>query len=71
MSFVDLSIAEIATDYSVPVDKVLSVCDRLEITYKNQNTYLALEDAKAMINQILSETRLTGTGESVGETEVT
>ena len=56
MGFADLSIAEIAADYSIPVDKVLSVCDKLLIAYKNQNTRLALEDAKAIISQILSET---------------
>ncbi len=56
MGFADLSIAEIAADYSIPVDKVLSVCDQLLIAYKNQNTRLALEDAKAIISQIMSET---------------
>ena len=56
MGFADLSIAEIAADYSIAVDKVLSVCDQLLIAYKNQNTRLALEDAKAIISQILSET---------------
>jgi hypothetical protein len=56
MGFADLSIAEIATDYSVPVEKVLSICDKLLIAYKNPKTRLALEDAKAIISQIVSET---------------
>jgi hypothetical protein len=55
MGFADLSIAEIAADYSTPVEKVLSICDELGIAYKNQKTRLALEDAKAIITQILSE----------------
>lgn len=41
MAFADLSIAEIATDYSVPVEKVLSMCDELLIAYKNPKTPLA------------------------------
>jgi len=60
MGFADLSIAEIAEDYSIPVDKVLSMCDQLGIAYKNQKTRLALEDVKAIIYQILSETDPTG-----------
>ncbi|ARV61611.1 hypothetical protein BZZ01_25995 [Nostocales cyanobacterium HT-58-2] len=71
MGFADLSIAEIATDYSVPVEKVLSLCDKLLIAYKNPKTRLALEDAKAIISQILSERQPEGTNNSVGETEVT
>ncbi|NJM71718.1 MAG: hypothetical protein HC862_16785 [Scytonema sp. RU_4_4] len=51
MGFADLSIAELATDYSVPVEKVLSVCDELLIAYKNPKTRLALEDAKAIISK--------------------
>jgi hypothetical protein len=71
MGFADLSIAEIATDYSVPVEKVLSICDKLLIAYKNPKTRLALEDAKAIISQIVSETHPEDTSNSVGETEVT
>ncbi|MBO3457896.1 hypothetical protein G7B40_036175 [Aetokthonos hydrillicola Thurmond2011] len=70
MGFADLSIGEIAADYSIPVDKVLSICDQLKIAYKNQKTRLALEDAKAIISEILSEQASTGTNNNVGETEV-
>lgn len=55
MGFADLSIAEIAADYSLPVEEVLSLCDRLGIAYKHPQTRLALEDAKAVISQILSQ----------------
>ncbi|BAY44544.1 hypothetical protein SAMD00079811_21440 [Scytonema sp. HK-05] len=71
MGFADLSIAEIAADYSVSVEKVLSICDKLLIAYKNPQTRLALEDAKAIISQIVSETHPEDTSNSVGETEVT
>jgi DNA-binding MurR/RpiR family transcriptional regulator len=55
MGFADLSIAEIAADYSVSVATVLSKCDQLGIAYKTSKTRLALEDAKAIISQILSQ----------------
>jgi hypothetical protein len=55
MGFADLSIAEIAADYNLPVEEVLALCDRLGIAYKNPQTRLALEDAKAIISQILSQ----------------
>ena len=55
MGFADLSIAEIAADYSIPVEKVFSLCNQLGIAYKHQKTRLALEDAKAIIeNRFLS-----------------
>lgn len=54
MGFAELSIAEIAIEYDLSPEKVFELCDRLGITYKNQQTCLALEDAKAIISQILS-----------------
>ncbi|QSJ18346.1 hypothetical protein JYQ62_05905 [Nostoc sp. UHCC 0702] len=71
MSFADLSIAEIATDYSIPVEKVFSLCNQLGIAYKHQKTLLALEDAKAIISQLLSEIHRKGTNGSVSDTDVT
>ncbi|MFW9258181.1 hypothetical protein A4S05_16430 [Nostoc sp. KVJ20] len=71
MGFADLSIAEIAADYSIPVEKVFSLCNQLGIAYKHQKTRLALEDAKAIISQISSETHPKGTSDSVGDNEVT
>jgi len=65
MGFADLSIAEIAADYSVSVATVLSLCDQLGIAYKNSETRLALEDAKAIISQIMSQ--YPSTGDSVSE----
>jgi hypothetical protein len=50
MGFADLWIAEIATDYINPVEKVFSLCKQLLIAHKHQNTRLALEDAKAINN---------------------
>ena len=55
MGFADLSIAEIAADYSLSEAEVMVLCDRLGIAYKNPQTRLALEDAKAIISQILSQ----------------
>jgi hypothetical protein len=55
MGFADLSIAEIAADYNLPAVEVMVLCDRLGIAYKNHQTRLALEDAKAVISQILSQ----------------
>ncbi len=53
MGFADLSIKSIATEYDLTVQSVFSLCDQLGIAYKNQDTNLALEDAKAVIMQIL------------------
>jgi len=64
MGFADLSIAEIAEDYSLPPKEVLYLCDQLGIAYKTCNTRLALEDAKAIISQILSQRHHSGTSGS-------
>ncbi|WP_414515447.1 hypothetical protein [Nostoc sp. PCC 9305] len=71
MGFADLSIAEIAADYSIPVEQVFSLCNQLGIAYKHQKTRLALEDARAIISQISSEIRPKGTNDLVGDREVT
>jgi hypothetical protein len=55
MGFADLSIAEIAADYNLPVEEVLRLCNQLGIAYKSPQTRLALEDAKAVISNILSQ----------------
>jgi hypothetical protein len=55
MGFADLSIADIAAEYNLSVKTVFHLCDQLGVTYKNQQTNLALEDAKAVIAQILSQ----------------
>lgn len=55
MGFADLSIVDIATEYDLPVETVFSLCDQLGVSYKNQGTNLALEDAKAVISLILSQ----------------
>jgi hypothetical protein len=55
MGFADLSIGEIAADYNLPVEEVLHLCEQLGIAYKNPQTRLALEDAKAVISNILSQ----------------
>lgn len=61
MGFADLSIAEIAADYNLPVEEVLVLCNQLGIAYKNPQTRLALEDAKAIISEILSRTHPSST----------
>lgn len=55
MGFADLSIAEIATDYDLTVEDVFALCDQLGIAYKTCKSRLALEDAKAIMTQILSQ----------------
>lgn len=55
MGFADLSIAAIAAEYDLPVEAVFHLCRQLGINYKNQQTNLALEDAKAIIANILSQ----------------
>ncbi|HEY9607418.1 MAG TPA: translation initiation factor IF-2 [Allocoleopsis sp.] len=55
MGFADLSIAEIAAEYDLPAEDVFYLCQQLGITYKTQETRLALEDAKAIISKILSK----------------
>lgn len=55
MGFADLSIAEIAQDYNLPVEAVCRLCDQLGIAYKNPQTRLALEDAKAIMANIIAQ----------------
>ena len=55
MGFAELSLAEIAEEYKISVETVLGLCDQMGISYKNEQTCLALEDAKALIYQILSQ----------------
>ncbi|BAY26991.1 hypothetical protein NIES2100_68110 [Calothrix sp. NIES-2100] len=61
MGFADLLIAEIAADYSIPVDKGFSLYNHLLIADKHQKTRLALAVAKAIIPQLLSEKYPKGT----------
>jgi hypothetical protein len=49
------AIAQIAEDYQLPVEKVLDLCDQLGIAYKTAQTRLPLEDAKAIMSQIIAE----------------
>jgi hypothetical protein len=53
MGFAELSIADIAAEYNLSVEKVYALCDNLGVKYKDHRTCLALEDAKAIINDIL------------------
>jgi hypothetical protein len=55
MGFADLSIADIAAEYNLPVAQVCYLREQLAIAYKTQETNLVLEDAKAIISKILSE----------------
>lgn len=61
MGFANLSIAEIAADYDTAVTEVFQICDRLGIPYKNPQTRLALEDAKAIISEIMAHSQGSGT----------
>lgn len=60
MGFADLSLAEIAEDYNLSVEEVCHLCDRLGIAYKNPQTRLALEDAKAILASIMAQTQDSG-----------
>lgn len=62
MGFADLSIAEIAEDYNLSVEDVIALVEQLGIAYKTCNTRLALEDAKEIISQILSQRHSSGSG---------
>lgn len=55
MGFAELSLADIAAAYNLSLEQVFALCDRLSISYKDGQTNLALEDAKAIISLILSE----------------
>lgn len=57
MGFADLSIAEIAEDHHCSVAEVCEVCDNLAITYRDAETRLALEDAKAVIQALMVKQR--------------
>ena len=57
MGFADLSIAEIAEDYNLPVEEVLRLCDQLGIAYKNPQTRLALEDMREIMSEIEAKRR--------------
>ncbi len=55
MSFAELSIADIAEEYHLSAQEVFSLCDQMSISYKDEQTCLALEDAKAVISHILAQ----------------
>ncbi len=59
MGFADLSIADIAAEYHWSIPSVMALCDRFQIAYKDQNTHLALEDAKTVIMAILEQSSST------------
>lgn len=60
MGFADLSIAEIAEDYHLSVEEVFHWCNLLGITYRDAQTRLALEDAKAIILKVLAQREQSG-----------
>jgi hypothetical protein len=53
MGFADISIEDLAEDYSLPVAQVIELCDQMAIPYQNQKSNLALEDAKKIILAVL------------------
>jgi hypothetical protein len=57
MGFADLSIVEIAEDHDCTTAEVCQICDRLGIAYRDAETRLALEDAKAVMQAILAQQR--------------
>lgn len=61
MGFADLSIDDIAAEYDLPIETVFHLCERLGVSYKDRQTNLALEDAKAVISAILANRSQTNT----------
>lgn len=57
MGFADLSIADIAEDHHCSVAAVCQVCDELAVAYRDAETHLALEDAKAVIQALMKKQR--------------
>lgn len=57
MGFVELSIADIATEYHLAIEEVFKLCKQLGVSYNNEQTCLALEDAKAVILAILASSQ--------------
>ncbi len=55
MGFADLTVAEIAEDFHLQVEDIFCLCDQLGIAYKTPQTRLALEDAKAIIVEIMAD----------------
>lgn len=55
MGFADLSLREIAEDYDLSVERVFHLCNQLGISYKTPETRLALEDAKAIILEVMAQ----------------
>jgi hypothetical protein len=53
MGFADISIEDLAEDYSLPVAQVIELCDQMAIPYQNAKSNLALEDAKKIILAVL------------------
>lgn len=51
-----MSIADLAEDYNLEVAQVIALCEELKIPYRNAETYLALEDAKSIINRARAAT---------------
>ncbi|MEM7759760.1 MAG: translation initiation factor IF-2 [Cyanobacteria bacterium P01_A01_bin.40] len=64
MGFAELSIADIAAEYAIEQQAVFELCDRFKINYKNERTCLALEDAKAIIMEILAAQTNSGSADS-------
>lgn len=57
MGFADLSITDIAEDYHCSTAVVCEICDKLAISYRDADTRLALEDAKAVIQVLMVRQR--------------
>lgn len=55
MGFADVSIAELAADYNLTLEEVFALCKQLGIAYKTSKTRLPLEDAKAIISHVVSQ----------------
>lgn len=64
MGFADLSIAELAQDYQLPVEDIFYLCDGLGIKYQSPRTRLPLEDAKAIILEVLAQRSASATQET-------
>jgi hypothetical protein len=71
MGFADLSIAEIAADYSLPVEEVLHLSDQLGIVYKTCNTVWHWRMQRQLFAKFCLKKHLSGTSGSQAGAEIT
>jgi hypothetical protein len=64
MGFADLGITKIAKDYNLSGEVIVLFCNQFGVAYKNAQTRLALEDAKAIIS-VLTQKQHSGSDQEI------